>query len=94
MDARRKYDNTQFGSIVSRTSLCCRSADQRLEADRMSARYDRRQTSDGYVVFDLWTGETVIIAGVAQNDLSSLDAEELVGKLNERAAAGMRDLLQ
>ena len=60
----------------------------------MAARYDRRQTSDGYVIFDLWTGQTVVIAGVPQDDLSSLDAENLVQMLNERAAAGTRDLLQ
>jgi hypothetical protein len=68
--------------------------DARKEAAALTKRYDRRQTSEGYVIFDLWTGETVVIAGVPQDDLSSLDSEDLVELLNDRAAAGMRQLLQ
>ncbi len=60
----------------------------------MIARFDRRQTPDGYVVYDLWTGETVVIANVAQDNLSSLDSEDLVQLLNKRANAGERDILQ
>jgi hypothetical protein len=64
------------------------------EVADLAVRYGRRQTSDGYVVFDFWTGETVVIAGAPQDDLSSLDSEDLVRLLNQRAAAGTRDLLQ
>lgn len=60
----------------------------------MATRYDRRQTSGGYIVFDLWTGETVVLDGIPQNALSSLDSEDLVQLLNKPVAADRRDLLQ
>ena len=60
----------------------------------MANRYDLRQDDEGLTVFDLWTGETVVIAGVVQTALVTMDAVELVTRLNQRSAEGMRDLLQ
>ena len=57
-------------------------------------RYDLRADAEGWTVFDLWTGETVVIAGVLQTGLLPSDAAELVSMLNRRAAQGMQDLLQ
>ena len=60
----------------------------------MADRYDLREDDEGLTVFDLWTGQTVVIANVEQTGLLPIDAAELVTRLNLRAAQGMRDLLQ
>jgi len=60
----------------------------------MADRYDLREDDDGLTVYDLWTGQVVVIAGVLQEGLVNLDAAELVTRLNERARQGFRDLLQ
>jgi hypothetical protein len=65
-----------------------------LERAAMADRYDLREDDDGRTVFDLWTGQTVVIAGTLQTGLVTVDAVELVTLLNRRAERGFRDLLQ
>ena len=64
------------------------------DGQQMADRYDLREDDDGLTVYDLWTGQVVVIAGVLQEGLVNLDAAELVTRLNERARQGFRDLLQ
>lgn len=60
----------------------------------MTRCYDLRQDAEGWTVFDVWTGETVVIALVPQAGLLPIDAAELVSLLNRRAQMGMGDLFQ
>jgi len=58
------------------------------------ARYDLREDDDGWTVYDIWTGQTVVIDGVAQTALVTIDAVDLATRLNQRAELGFRDLFQ
>ena len=60
----------------------------------MSARYDMRAGDAGWEVFDVWTGKTVMIAGVPKDDLDVQDADDLMDLLNIRARLGDREIMQ
>ncbi len=60
----------------------------------MLERYRMRPQRGAYSVYDVWTGRTVVIAGLPQDDLARTDAAELAALLNRRARAGERDLRQ
>lgn len=51
----------------------------------MSERYAVRPDAQGFSVYDLWTGETVVIAMARQDALSREDAEHTAAMLNKRA---------
>ena len=51
----------------------------------MREHYDIRREDAGWAVFDKFTGETVVIATVAQSGLSYSDAIALAHMLNRRA---------
>ncbi|MDP3660170.1 hypothetical protein [Phenylobacterium sp.] len=57
------------------------------------ARYDIRRDADGWTVFDIWTGETVVV-GAPQTGLSLEAACDLAELLSRRAERGLRDVLQ
>ena len=59
----------------------------------MLARYDIRRDPDGWTVYDIWTGEPVVV-GVAQTGLTLEAACDLADLLSQRAARGLRDVLQ
>jgi len=60
----------------------------------MLARYDIRPDSEGWSVFDIWTGEPVVIAFMPQTGIDIQDADELADALNWQADHGNRLVLQ
>lgn len=60
----------------------------------MTIRYDARQDSRGWTVFDRWTGHTVVLGGAAQAELPRTDAEALVQRLNAPRSDDDRSILQ
>ena len=60
----------------------------------MLERYARRRESEGWTVFDVWTGRPVVIADFSQMGLPERDAIELAAMLNEHARRGNRVVLQ
>ena len=60
----------------------------------MRLRYDLRKDLAGWTVFDVWTGQPVVIGGRVQNCLEREDADELVSLLNDQARRGDRVVLQ
>jgi hypothetical protein len=54
----------------------------------MAQRFSVRPDPSGYSVFDLWTGETTVIAMTPQDGLSREDAEHTAAVLNRHAAGG------
>ena len=57
-------------------------------------RFDLRQDQEGWTVFDIWTGEPVVIAGVLQVGLEIQDADELAELLQRRADQGDRRIYE
>lgn len=60
----------------------------------MIDRYRVQPELHTYSVYDVWTAQTVVIAGLPQDHLSYDDASELAEMLNWRARQGDRDLRQ
>lgn len=60
----------------------------------MAERFAIRADPEGFSVYDLWTGETAIIAMAPQSGLSEEDARHTAGLLNRRARNGDRNVLQ
>jgi hypothetical protein len=60
----------------------------------MLERYARRRESEGWTVFDVWTGRPVVIADLSQSGLPEREAVELATMLNEHARRGNRVVLQ
>lgn len=58
-----------------------------------TARFDIREDDAGRSVYDVWTGETVVIGLEPQDGLDIQDADELADALNYRAMKGNRALL-
>jgi len=58
------------------------------DIDRMTARYAIRPDATGFSVYDLRTGEPVILASTPQRGLSEQDAQHTAELLNTRAPAG------
>jgi len=57
----------------------------------MTERFSIRSDARGFSVYDLWTGQTVVIAMTPQDGLSREDAEHTAAMLNTRA---LREVLQ
>jgi hypothetical protein len=66
----------------------------RLRRPQLPARYDIREDDAGWSVFDLWTGEAVVIGLTPQTGMDIQDADELADLLNLRASRGERAILQ
>ena len=60
----------------------------------MPQRYDMREDCEGWTVFDLFTGEPVVINGVSQTGLDIQDADELSELLDHPAMMKDRTLRQ
>jgi hypothetical protein len=60
----------------------------------MSGHYDIRKDSEGWSVFDVWTGETVVIGMESQTGLDIQDADELAEWLDYFGWRGNRTVLQ
>ena len=60
----------------------------------MPQRYDIREDGSGWTVFDIFTGEPVVISLVPQTGLDIQDAAELAELLDHKAFAGVRTLRQ
>jgi hypothetical protein len=60
----------------------------------MPQRYDIREDREGWTVFDLFTGEPVVISDVPQTGLDIQDADELAELLDHKAFANDRTLRQ
>ena len=60
----------------------------------MASRYDIREDNDGWTVFDIFTGQPVVIGLVPQVGLDIQDADELAELLDHKAFASDRALRQ
>lgn len=60
----------------------------------MGRRYDIREDREGWTVFDVFSGEPVVIHGVPQTDLDIQDADELAELLEKPAMMRDRSLRQ
>ena len=60
----------------------------------MNDRYLVRPDSSGFSVYDIWTGETAVIAMTPQTGLSKEDAEHTAQLLNSRTERGERKVMQ
>lgn len=60
----------------------------------MAPQFDIRRDNAGWTVFDRWTGQTVIVEHVRQEDLTFEDASEVVRRLQSRSDDGDRRILQ
>lgn len=60
----------------------------------MLERYDLRKDRGGWTVFDVWTGQPVVIAQRPQTSLAFKSACELIALLNAQARRGNRIVLQ
>ena len=60
----------------------------------MPKRYDVREDREGWTVFDVFTGQPVVISAVPQTGLDIQDADELAELLDHKALANDRTLRQ
>ena len=60
----------------------------------MTQRFAIRADPEGFSVYDLWTGETAVIAMTPQSGISREDAEHTAELLNRRAEGGDRAVRQ
>jgi hypothetical protein len=60
----------------------------------LSCHYDIREDDTGWSVYDVWTGEPVVIGLTPQTGMDIQDADELADLLNLRADRGERTILQ
>jgi hypothetical protein len=81
--ARRAHQCQRPVDLSSKSSSDDRA---RLKRDTqiMPKRYDLREDSDGWTVFDIFTGEPVVISLVPQTGLDIQDADELAGTLGSQ----------
>jgi hypothetical protein len=57
-------------------------------------RYELRKDLAGWTVYDIWTGQPVVIAERLQSCLERDDAQELATLLNDQVRRGSRIVLQ
>lgn len=55
-----------------------------------SVRFRSRPANTGWLVLDTWTGEPVLIGGLAQVGLSKIDADHMAAMLQGRIAGAER----
>lgn len=60
----------------------------------MNERYDLRQDDEGWTVFDVFTGQAVVIANVPQVGLDIQDAVDLAELLDKPSMRADRNLRQ
>jgi hypothetical protein len=60
----------------------------------MSARYDIREDDAGWSVYDVWTGQAVVIEFELKTGLDIQDADDLADKLNYLADHGRLEVRQ
>ena len=60
----------------------------------MSARYDIREDDAGWSVYDVWTGQPVVIEFEPKVGLEIQDADDLADKLNFLAERGRLEVRQ
>jgi hypothetical protein len=60
----------------------------------MIARYDLREDTFGWTVFDIWTGKPVIVHDTPQVGLEIQDADELAEALTWLSDKGDREVRQ
>jgi len=60
----------------------------------MNERYDIREDDEGWMVFDIFTGQPVVISGVRQVGLDLQDASDLAELLDKPAMRADRNLRQ
>jgi hypothetical protein len=106
----RLPDSTRRGKQAGRARLhraLSRAPPERTQPEQLSLggsaatrhcpgmdRFTTRPGSEGFSVFDVWTGEVAVIAMTRQEGLSREDADHTAELLNRRARAGDRTTLQ
>ena len=65
-----------------------------MQSGGMTERFAIRPDTEGFSVFDIWTGEAAVIAMTPQTGLSEEDAQHTAALLNRRARDGDRSALQ
>lgn len=56
--------------------------------NRKTNRYGVRRDGKGWTVFEVWSGEPVVLAQARQIGLSELDAQHTAELMNRRATTG------
>jgi hypothetical protein len=56
--------------------------------DRKKDRYALRPDTAGWTVYEVWTGNPAVVAGVPQTRLSEDDAKHMAGVLNAQSRRG------
>lgn len=72
--------------MLGEVGLC--GQNRGMAEDRKTHRYGVRPDGKGWTVFEVWSGEPVILAQDRQVGLSEPDAEHTAGLLNQRALRG------
>jgi hypothetical protein len=62
--------------------------------ERKTDRFAQRRDPSGWTVYEIWSGEAAVVAGVAQIGLSEGDAKHVTELLNRRAKAGDSSMRQ
>lgn len=62
--------------------------------DRKKQRFAVRPDRSGFTVYEIWTGEPVVLAMDPQVGLSEIDAQHTADLMNRRAAGGDHSLQQ
>ena len=65
-----------------------------MESKAPTSRYAIRPDAEGFSVYDVWTGQPLQLAMVAQTGLSAEDAEHTARLFNERVERGERTVRQ
>jgi hypothetical protein len=58
--------------------------------DRKTKRFAIRPDRSGYTVYEVWTGQPVVLAMDPQTGLSEIDAQHTADLMNRRAQGGDR----
>lgn len=80
--------------IEPSSGACSASVVHAEAAEPMNERYDTREDEGGWTVFDIFTGQPVVIMDVPQLGLNIQDAIDLAELLDEPAMRADRNLRQ
>jgi ferric-dicitrate binding protein FerR (iron transport regulator) len=92
--SRRSVDNADLAAFFAwrRDPANRRIWDALAAGRRRTKRFAVRPVTERFKVADLWTGQPVVVAAAAQDDLSEEEALKLARRLNRRAADGDRSV--
>jgi hypothetical protein len=71
-----------------RQSLQNRQSWAAMPDERKKDRYALRADGPGWTVYEVWSGNPVVVAGMPQAGLSEIDAKHMAGLLNTQSHKG------